>query len=91
MAVPAPEFLPLASGTSLAYRRIRGQEPGLVWLGGFKSDMLGTKAEALSSWAEAEGRAFLRFDYSAMANHQVALRMAPFRCGPMRRRPPSRR
>lgn len=40
------------------------QKPGLVWLGGFKSDMKGTKAVALDAWAEAEGRACLRFDYS---------------------------
>jgi pimeloyl-ACP methyl ester carboxylesterase len=38
--------------------------PGLFWLGGFKSDMRGTKAEALDRWAEAQGRACLRFDYS---------------------------
>jgi pimeloyl-ACP methyl ester carboxylesterase len=38
--------------------------PGLFWLGGFKSDMKGTKAAALDAWAEAEGRACLRFDYS---------------------------
>jgi len=38
--------------------------PGLVWLGGFKSDMKGTKAEALDRWAAEEGRACLRFDYS---------------------------
>jgi len=38
--------------------------PGLVWLGGFKSDMKGTKAAALDAWAEAQGRACLRFDYS---------------------------
>ena len=38
--------------------------PGLVWLGGFKSDMNGTKAAALDAWAEANGRACLRFDYS---------------------------
>ncbi len=38
--------------------------PGLFWLGGFKSDMKGTKAEALDRWAESEGRACLRFDYS---------------------------
>ncbi|MFA6265488.1 MAG: alpha/beta hydrolase [Pseudolabrys sp.] len=42
-----------------------GQDrPGLVWLGGFKSDMKGTKAAALDAWAEAQGRACLRFDYS---------------------------
>lgn len=38
--------------------------PGLFWLGGFKSDMKGTKAEALDRWAESEGRAYVRFDYS---------------------------
>ena len=38
--------------------------PGLFWLGGFKSDMQGTKAVALDAWAEAQGRGCLRFDYS---------------------------
>ncbi|MEJ2433225.1 MAG: alpha/beta hydrolase [Pseudolabrys sp.] len=38
--------------------------PGLFWLGGFKSDMKGTKAEALDRWAAQEGRACVRFDYS---------------------------
>ena len=64
MPVSAPEFLPLAGGRSIAFRTVKGESPGIVWLGGFKSDMLGTKAEALSDWAEKAGRAFLRFDYS---------------------------
>jgi pimeloyl-ACP methyl ester carboxylesterase len=51
-------------GTEIAYRRIEGAAPGVVWLGGYRSDMLGTKAETLSAWAERTGRAFLRFDYS---------------------------
>ncbi len=38
--------------------------PGLVWLGGFASDMASTKASYLDDWARAHGRAFLRFDYS---------------------------
>lgn len=38
--------------------------PGLFWLGGFKSDMKGTKAEALDAWAEENGRTCVRFDYS---------------------------
>jgi pimeloyl-ACP methyl ester carboxylesterase len=38
--------------------------PGLFWLGGFKSDMQGTKAQALDGWARLHGRAFTRFDYS---------------------------
>jgi pimeloyl-ACP methyl ester carboxylesterase len=38
--------------------------PGLVWLSGFKSDMISTKASALDVYCAREGRAFLRFDYS---------------------------
>ncbi|HET7848068.1 MAG TPA: alpha/beta hydrolase [Pseudolabrys sp.] len=48
----------------IAVRARSGREPGLFWLGGFKSDMKGTKAEALDRWAEAQGRACTRFDYS---------------------------
>jgi len=50
-------------GQSLAYVRIRGRAPGLVFLGGFKSDMTGTKAMRLEAFARARGQAFLRFDY----------------------------
>src|SRR4051812_11730751 len=49
---------------SIAVRRDEGAGPGLFWLGGFKSDMKGTKAEALSQWARENGRACVRFDYS---------------------------
>jgi pimeloyl-ACP methyl ester carboxylesterase len=46
-------------------RESKGNDrPGLVWLGGFKSDMKGTKAAALDAWADAQGRACLRYDYS---------------------------
>lgn len=38
--------------------------PGIVWLGGYRSDMTGTKAEALDARAAETGRAFLRHDYS---------------------------
>lgn len=48
----------------LAVRSVSGAGPTVVWLGGFKSDMLGTKAERLSDWAREAGRAFVRFDYS---------------------------
>ena len=45
--------------------RVRdGAAPGLFWLGGFKSDMQGTKAVALDRWAGENGRACIRFDYS---------------------------
>ncbi|GAB4270803.1 MAG: alpha/beta hydrolase [Pararhodobacter sp.] len=51
-------------GRRLAYVRTEGGGPGVVFLGGFKSDMTGTKAQFLEAWARERGRAFLRFDYS---------------------------
>ena len=50
-------------GERIAYVRHAGRAPGVVWLGGFKSEMTGTKALALDGWARASGREFLRFDY----------------------------
>lgn len=52
------------NGTRIALRRRIGKEPGVVWLGGFRSDMLGSKAATLDAWAGKNGRAFLRHDYS---------------------------
>jgi pimeloyl-ACP methyl ester carboxylesterase len=49
---------------TIAVRARKGKSPGLFWLGGFKSDMKGTKAEALDQWAAGEGRGCVRFDYS---------------------------
>jgi pimeloyl-ACP methyl ester carboxylesterase len=60
-------FMTVGAGPSerrIAVRRREGKGPGLVWLGGFSSDMKGTKAQALDDWAAAHGRALLRFDYS---------------------------
>ena len=52
------------SSTCSATRARAGASPGLVWLGGFKSDMQGTKAIALDDWAAQRNRACVRFDYS---------------------------
>jgi pimeloyl-ACP methyl ester carboxylesterase len=49
---------------SIAVRQRAGAPPGLFWMGGFKSDMNGTKAQALDAWAAARGRACARYDYS---------------------------
>lgn len=38
--------------------------PGLFWLGGFKSSMMGLKADALADWSRANNHAFTRMDYS---------------------------
>jgi pimeloyl-ACP methyl ester carboxylesterase len=48
----------------IAVRARDGAAPGLFWLGGFNSDMKGTKALALDAWAAEHGRACVRFDYS---------------------------
>jgi pimeloyl-ACP methyl ester carboxylesterase len=53
-----------AGARQIAVRERRGGTPGLFWLGGFKSDMRGSKAEALDGWAARNRRAMLRFDYS---------------------------
>lgn len=50
-------------GETIAYLARGGKPPGIVWLGGFHSDMTGTKAAALDEWAARTGRAFTRFDY----------------------------
>lgn len=50
-------------GETIAYMTRAGKQPGVVWLGGFKSEMTGTKAETLDAWAARDGRAYLRFDY----------------------------
>lgn len=59
-----PSFFTSAESRRIAYHQTAGQGPGVVFLGGFKSDMEGTKALFLEDWARANGRAFLRFDYS---------------------------
>ena len=65
---PAPDFLEMPDGRRIAYHKLEGRcdaaAPGIVFLGGFRSDMTGTKAVALEAWAAARGRAFLRFDYT---------------------------
>ena len=63
MTASAPDFIEV-DNTRIAFRHQDGAAPGVVWLGGYKSDMLGTKAETLAAWAAGEGRAFLRHDYS---------------------------
>jgi pimeloyl-ACP methyl ester carboxylesterase len=57
------EKLLCEDGETIAYLRTHGKQPQIVWLGGFKSDMGGTQAEALAAWAARQGRAYLRFDY----------------------------
>jgi pimeloyl-ACP methyl ester carboxylesterase len=61
------KFLHIGEGTerrAIAVRTQEGAPPGLFWLGGYKSDMKGAKAQALADWAAQQRRACVRFDYS---------------------------
>jgi pimeloyl-ACP methyl ester carboxylesterase len=63
----APQFLTVEDrhgSRQIAVLAEAGKGPAMIWLGGFRSDMRATKAEALAAWAAGEGRAFVRFDYT---------------------------
>jgi pimeloyl-ACP methyl ester carboxylesterase len=68
-------FLHIGDGAErrgIAVRARAGAPPGLFWLGGYKSDMKGTKAVALDEWARHAGRACVRFDYSGHGESEGA-------------------
>jgi pimeloyl-ACP methyl ester carboxylesterase len=69
------KFLHIGEGAErrgIAVRARAGAPPGLFWLGGYKSDMTGTKAAALDEWARQAGRACVRFDYSGHGESEGA-------------------
>lgn len=59
-----PSTFESPQGRRIAYHFTPGEGPCIVFLSGLKSDMEGTKAVHLEAWAQAQGYAFLRFDYS---------------------------
>jgi pimeloyl-ACP methyl ester carboxylesterase len=69
------KFLHIGEGAAryrIAVRAQDGAPPGLFWLGGYKSDMKGSKAVALAEWAAKAGRACVRFDYSGHGESEGA-------------------
>jgi len=62
-AVTEPQTLRRPDGTPIAYHHSPGRQPGVLFCGGFMSDMSGTKALALESFCNRNDRAFTRFDY----------------------------
>lgn len=60
-------YLDRPDGEKMAYCQATGTRarPGVVWVGGFRSDMHGTKARFVADWAAAQGLSSLRFDYFA--------------------------
>jgi pimeloyl-ACP methyl ester carboxylesterase len=57
-------FHTLADGRRIAFRRVDGSGPAIVFLPGYMSDMAGSKATALIDWAAENGRSCLLLDYS---------------------------
>jgi pimeloyl-ACP methyl ester carboxylesterase len=51
-------------GATIAYHVVEGRLPTVIFFGGFRSDMTGTKATALDAWARRVGQSYVRFDYS---------------------------
>ena len=58
-----PEYFDSPHGTRIAYHQLKGSNPGVIFLGGFMSDMDGGKALALEEHCRKAGRSFIRFDY----------------------------
>ena len=71
---PAPSLLKREGRETIAYRTMAGSSPGVMFLGGFMSDMTGTKATALDAHCRRTGRAFVRFDYSGHGESGGAFR-----------------
>jgi pimeloyl-ACP methyl ester carboxylesterase len=63
MNVTGPLILARPDGATIAYHQLDGAGPGIVFLGGFRSDMTGTKALFLEEYCRSRKRAFVRFDY----------------------------
>jgi pimeloyl-ACP methyl ester carboxylesterase len=73
MTASSPQYLPVGEGASrrrIAILREPGGVPELLWLPGFKSDMVSTKATALNAWARENSLACTRFDYSGHGQSQ---------------------
>jgi pimeloyl-ACP methyl ester carboxylesterase len=62
--MPDPAILTAADGASIAYHRLAGHPPGVMFLTGYRSDMTGGKALALEDLCRARGNAYVRFDYT---------------------------
>ena len=59
------QHLAVRDGETLAFRRVEGDGPTVVWIGGFRSDMEGTKAVALDAAARERGWNYVRYDHFA--------------------------
>ncbi|MFM9851757.1 MAG: alpha/beta hydrolase [Sphingomonadaceae bacterium] len=70
--LPPPEWVTRSDGVRLAMRRVGGRGPTIIFLPGYQSNMMGSKALALEAWAIRTGRAFVRFDYAGCGESEGA-------------------
>ncbi|MDF1794354.1 MAG: alpha/beta hydrolase [Thalassobaculaceae bacterium] len=73
-ATPDPKTLTTGDGETIAYHHHPGRGPGILFCGGFMSDMTGTKALTLEAFAKDRGQAFTRFDYRGHGQSSGAFR-----------------
>ena len=71
---PLPTLLKREGRETIAYRAMAGSTPGVMFCGGFMSDMTGTKATALEAHCRRTGRAYVRFDYAGHGESGGAFR-----------------
>lgn len=71
---PTEPVDPAAARPTLAYHQTEGRGPTILFLPGYASDMSGSKALALETWARATGRAFIRFDYGGCGQSEGAFK-----------------
>jgi pimeloyl-ACP methyl ester carboxylesterase len=62
-AAAGPQILARPDGATIAYHRFAGELPGIVFLGGYRSNMAGTKALFIEDYCRSRGQAYVRFDY----------------------------
>lgn len=67
---PSPDYLSITDSIALAYHKTPGKSPGVVFCGGFMSDMSGTKALAVEAFCQQHGHSFVRFDYRGHGESQ---------------------
>ena len=58
------KFVKTYYNQTIAYNKIHGKKTGIVFFGGFKSDMTGQKAVEIEKWAKENNHSYLRFDYT---------------------------
>ena len=72
------KFIDTPNSNTLAYNQLTGKKAGIVFLGGYNSDMEGKKALYIEKWAKDNNHSFLRFDYSGHGQSSRAIETTCF-------------